>query len=157
MIVLEVLRDGILAASGVVFRIAIIMFPVMVGLRILRDRGGLDWLTQRLSGVMGHLKLPADAAPIIAAGMVFGIVLASALLIKERERGQMSKSQMAAITVLLGCAHAFVEETAVFSSFGANPLIVVASRLTVASVAYTLIVFGPSILRTRLKSESAGE
>lgn len=147
MAVLEVLRDGALNSLGVLLRISLIVFPVMVALRLVKDFGGLEWLEKRLRKVMRRIGLPAEATPAVAAGLIFGFVLGAAFLIDLRKEQGIKRDQLVAICCSLGIVHALLEETAVMISFGADPWVVVSVRFLVAFATYLFIMGVPFVRR----------
>ncbi len=78
------------------------------------------------------LTLPTEAAVPLLAGMLFGIVLGSALIIDYAKEGYLKKRDLLLLGIFLCISHSVVEDTFLFAIFGANPLIIILTRTVLA-------------------------
>ncbi len=115
-------------------RLALLLVPVMVLIEIARYYQLIEKLTGRIKGALEFLTLPQEAAFPLLAGLFFGIVLGSALIIDYAREGILKKRDLLLIGIFLSISHSVVEDTLIFAVFGANPIILLTTRTILAIV-----------------------
>ncbi len=114
--------------------------PLMMLLEIFREYKLLDKVIGAVSRPVGKLGFKRDSIYPLLAGIIFGISYGGGVLIGESSAGRIKGNQNFLVALYLGLCHAVFEDTLLFASLGANGLIVLFSRLLLA----TVIVFGVS-------------
>ncbi len=113
-------------------RLALLLVPVLVLIEIARHYRLIEKITGRVKGALQFLTLPQEAAFPLLAGMFFGIVLGSALIIDYAREGYLKKRDLLLIGIFLSISHSIVEDTFILAVFGANPLILLGTRTFLA-------------------------
>ncbi|NLA27626.1 MAG: nucleoside recognition protein [Firmicutes bacterium] len=162
LIVLTVLKEGL--ASGVlsILRIAPFFIPIMIVVEIARHYKVLELLSSKIKRVLDFLTLPLEAAFPLLVGVCFGIVYGSALIIDYAREGYLEKRDLLLIGIFLSIGHSLIEDTLIFTAFGANPLIIIFIRFTLAFLITRLAAYVMDLLASRRslrqveKKEEAG-
>ncbi len=113
-------------------RLALLLVPVLILIEIARHYRLIEKITGRVKGALQFLTLPQEAAFPLLAGMFFGIVLGSALIIDYAREGYLKKRDLLLIGIFLSISHSIVEDTFILAVFGANPLILLGTRTFLA-------------------------
>jgi hypothetical protein len=113
-------------------RIALLLVPVLIAIEIARHYQIIEKVTGRVKGLMHLLTLPQEAALPLLAGLFFGIVLGSALIIDYSREGYLKKRDLILIGIFLSISHSIFEDTFIFAVFGANPLVILVTRTILA-------------------------
>ncbi len=129
---LVLLREGVLAPLTSIARICLILVPVMVFIEVARHYKILEAISLRIKPLMRLLTLPQEAAFPLLAALLFGIVLGSAVIIEYSREGFLQKRDLLLTGVFMCICHSIIEDTLIFSSIGANPLIFPLFRLLLA-------------------------
>ena len=114
--------------------LALILIPILVLIEIARYYQVIEKLTSRVKGLMQFLTLPQEAAFPLLGGLIFGIVLGSALIIDCAREGYLQKRDLLLIGIFLSISHSIIEDTLIFAAFGANPVIMIGIRTILAIV-----------------------
>ncbi len=133
------------AAAGALLniaRLALFLVPVLILIEIARHYRVIEKITGRVRGLLRFLTLPQEAAFPLLGGIFFGIVLGSALIIDSAREGYLKKRDLLLIGIFLSISHSVVEDSLVFTVFGANPLIILVVRMVLA----ILITRGAALL-----------
>jgi hypothetical protein len=116
-------------------RLALLLIPVIILIEITRYFQVIERITGRVKGTMQLLlTLPQEAVFPLMAGMFFGIVLGSALIIDYAREGYLKKRDLLLIGIFLSISHSIVEDTFIFAVFGANSLVILVTRTILAIV-----------------------
>jgi hypothetical protein len=116
-------------------RLALLLIPVIILIEITRYFQVIERITGRVKGTMQLLlTLPQEAVFPLMAGMFFGIVLGSALIIDYAREGYLKKRDLILIGIFLSISHSIVEDTFIFAVFGANSLVILLTRTILAIV-----------------------
>lgn len=115
-------------------RLALILVPIIVLIEIARHYRLIEKVTGKVRKPLQYLTLPQEAALPLLGGMFFGIVFGSALIIDSSREGILKKRDLILIGIFLSISHSVVEDTFIFAVFGANPLILLATRITLAVI-----------------------
>jgi hypothetical protein len=131
-VVLTVLKEGLFSGAGTILRIALFLIPIMVVVEIAHHYNLLGMLSGKIEGALGFLTLPLEAAFPLLVGAFFGIVYGSALIVDYAREGHLGKRDLLLIGIFLSISHSLVEDTLIFTAFGANPLVIIAIRFCLA-------------------------
>ncbi len=137
---MEFLLDTGLGLFSLLVKVFFIVVPLMILLEIFREFELLDKITDAVRRPAGKLGFKRDSIYPLLAGIIFGISYGGGVLIGESSAGRIKGNQNFLVALYLGLCHAVFEDTLLFASLGANGLIVLFSRLLLA----TVIVFGVS-------------
>ena len=134
MEIIILLVETILATLLSIGRIALLLIPVLILIEIARHYQVIEKITGKVKGVLQLLTLPQEAAFPLLAGIFFGIVLGSALIIEYAREGYLKKRDLLLIGIFLSISHSIVEDTFILAVFGANPLVVLGTRTILAVI-----------------------
>lgn len=137
---MEFLLNTSLGLFSLLVKVFFIVVPLMILLEIFREFELLDRITDAVRRPAGKLGFKRDSIYPLLAGIIFGISYGGGVLIGESSAGRIKGNQNFLVALYLGLCHAVFEDTLLFASLGANGLIVLFSRLLLA----TVIVFGVS-------------
>ncbi len=130
MLLLETIAGALLSIA----RLALILVPILILIEIARTYQVIEKITGKVRGVLKFLTLPQEAAFPMLAGIFFGIVLGAALIIEYSREGYLKKRDLLLIGIFLSICHSVVEDTFILAVFGANPLVLLPTRLFLAVV-----------------------
>ncbi len=131
-------------SSGLFFlllKVFLIVVPLMILLEVSREYKFIDMLTNIIYRPAKHLGFKRDSIYPLLAGVLFGISYGGGVLIGESSAGRIRGNQRFMVAVYLGLCHAVFEDTMIFVSLGANGIIVLASRLFLATIVVTALSF----------------
>jgi hypothetical protein len=134
MEIIMLLYDTILKTLISIGRIALLLIPILVSIEVARYYKIIEKITGIVKGPLKFLTLPQEAALPLLGGMLFGIVLGSALIIDHSREGYLKKRDLLLIGIFLCISHSVVEDTFIFAVFGANPLIILGTRTILAII-----------------------
>lgn len=122
------------AALGIL-QIALIIFPLMVGIQILKDLKIIDYLSRRLEPATKKLGLSSGKASVpLLAGLIFGLAYGAGIIIDSAKEEELSQKDLYLLSIFLIACHAVVEDTLLFVPLGINVLPLLLIRLFVAIV-----------------------
>ena len=130
-VLLTVLKESLLGGAGTILRIALFLIPIMVVAEIAHHYNLLGCF-RKIEIALGFLTLPLEAAFPLLVGAFFGIVYGSALIVDYAREGHLAKRDLLLIGIFLSISHSLVEDTLIFTAFGANPLVIIAIRFCLA-------------------------
>ena len=137
---MQFLLDTGLGLFSLLVKVFLIVVPLMMLLEIFREYELLDKITGAVRRPAGKLGFKRDSIYPLLAGVIFGISYGGGVLIGESRAGRIKGNQNFLVALYLGLCHAVFEDTLLFASLGANGLIVLSSRLLLA----TAVVFAVS-------------
>jgi hypothetical protein len=126
------------AMLGIV-QLAMIVFPLMIGIQILKDLEWLKKFSSSMSPVTKSLGMNENTSTTMAAGLLFGLAYGAGVMIQAVKEDGVSKKDVTLAFIFLMACHAVVEDTLIFIPLGIPvwPLFLI--RLGVAII-LTLIV-----------------
>lgn len=136
---LILIKEGLTGGVLSILRITLLLVPVMVVIELARHFNILEVVSTKIQGCLRFLTLPKEAAFPLVVGMFFGIVLGAALIIDCAKEGYLQKRELLLIGTFLCINHSMIEDTLIFSVFGANPFILFFSRLILAIMITRLV------------------
>jgi len=134
MEIIALLIDTIAGTLSNIARLALLLVPVIVLIEITRYYKTIEKITGRVKKPLQFLSLPQEAALPLLGGMFFGIVFGSALIIDYAREGLLNKRDFILIGIFLSISHSVVEDTFIFAVFGANPLVLLGTRMLLAVI-----------------------
>ncbi len=141
MEILILLYNTIIDSIFSIARLALILIPIMVTIEIARYFEVIEKVTVRVKGALKVLTLPQEAAFPMLAGIFFGIVFGAALIIEYSREGYLNKRDLLLIGIFLSICHSVVEDTFILAVFGANPVVILTTRLILAIIITRLAAF----------------
>lgn len=121
----------------------------MMTAEIARHYNLLESLSKKIKRVLDFLTLPLEAAFPLLVGLCFGIVYGSALIVDYAREGYLGKRDLLLFGIFLSIGHSLVEDTLIFSAFGANPLLIILIRFSLAFMLTRLAAYGMDLLSSR--------
>lgn len=134
MEIVYLLAETILNTLLSIARLALFLIPVLILIEIARHYQVIEKITGRIKKALQFLTLPQEAAFPLLAGMLFGIVLGSALIIDYAREGYLKRRDLLLIGIFLSISHSIIEDTFILAVFGANPLVLVSTRTVLAII-----------------------
>jgi hypothetical protein len=131
--------DAIYGAFVSYVKIALIIIPVLIVMEVLRDLNVIEVVTKLLHPLISRFKIADEGTFLVAIGMVFGLTYGSGVIIQSAKDGHLDNRSLVVVGVFLATCHALVEDTALFSAMGANVLIIMAVRFSVATLMSYLV------------------
>ncbi len=132
MEIVLLLLDTIANALISIARLALILIPILILIEIARAYQVIEKITGKIKGALQFLTLPQEAAFPMLAGIFFGIVFGAALIIEYSREGYLNKRDLLLIGIFLSICHSVVEDTFILAVFGANPLVLLPTRIILA-------------------------
>ncbi len=128
IILIEALKTGLSA----ILDLAIIIFPLMLGIEILKDLKVMDRLSNLMSPLSSFLRIHKDSSLPLVIGVVLGLFFGAGVLVNSVDEGNLDKRSLVVVAVFLALCHAVIEDTVIFAPIGANLLIVLFVRIVAA-------------------------
>ena len=121
----------------------------MIVLGWLQALGLVNPLLKVLKPLMRILGLPDRTAMMFMAGVLFGVVYGSAVIVEEAKQGTFKKEELEYLHISIGINHAIIEDAVLFVVLGLNVFWMGVPKFTMAIVAvqaYRALVY----LRNRI-------
>lgn len=128
IVLLEALKNGILS----ILDLAVIIFPLMIIIEILKDLKIMEKLSNLMSPLTNTLKIHRDASLPLIIGFILGLFLGAGVLVKSVDEGDLDKRSLVIVSIFLALCHAVFEDTVVFTPIGANLMVVILVRVSAA-------------------------
>ncbi len=132
---LEVLKDWVVDTVILLLKILGIVMFILVALETLNSVGWLEKSLRFFRPLMRVCGLPDRGAMMFVAGIVFGLVLASAVIMDEAKKGLMTKEELECSHISIGINHSMIEDPVVFSVLGINILWLIIPKLLASIIA----------------------
>ncbi|PTM56647.1 nucleoside recognition domain-containing protein [Desmospora activa] len=142
---LEITGLALQTAMTGIFQLALVVFPLMMGIQILKDWHWLDRFADWMVPMMRPLGIEPRGSIIMASGLLFGLAMGAGVIIEQAREKGFSKRDMTLMILFLAACHAVVEDTLIFAPLGIDVLPLLLIRLGVA-ILMTLCIawFWPS-------------
>lgn len=162
MEILLILLHSALAALTSIAKIALILVPAITLIELAKHYKVIEKITGKVKGALSFLTLPEEAAFPLLGGMFFGIVLGSALIIDYAKEGYLKKRDLLLTGIFLSISHSIIEDTVIFSVFGANPVVVITTRMILAIIitraaAFLIDHLGPKTAEVKHYKAESGQ
>jgi hypothetical protein len=135
----EISLGALQAATVGVFQLALIVFPVMVMIRVLKDLGALGRFAAWMRPLMQPLGIASHGAVTMAGGLLFGLAFGAGVILEQVREQEFTKKELTLMILFLCACHAVVEDTLIFIPLGINVLPLLLIRL-LAAVTLTLLI-----------------
>ena len=135
----EVALAAVQSATVGVFQFALIVFPVMVAIQVLKDLGALGRFAAWMQPLMRPFGVAPHGAVTMAGGLIFGLAFGAGVILEQVREQEFTKRELTLMILFLCACHAVVEDTLIFIPLGINVLPLLLIRL-LAAVALTLLV-----------------
>jgi len=132
--IVDILKEGILGSAKSMYSIAIIVFPIMIGLQILKDYNILNKISNMFRFVTKIFNISSDSVFPLLVGVIFGISYGAGVIIQSSKDGDITSRDLFLITVFLVTCHAVIEDTLLFVAVGANGYFLLGIRVLSAIV-----------------------
>ena len=132
---LEVLKDWVVNTVILLLKILGIVTFVLIALETLNSMGWLEKSLSLFRPLMKVCGLPDRGAMMFVAGIGFGLILASAVIMDEAKKGLMTKEELECSHISIGINHSMIEDPIVFSILGVNILWLIIPKLLAAIIA----------------------
>jgi hypothetical protein len=139
---LILLKEGLASGVVAILRMSLILVPIMIVAEIARDFNILDPISKKIKWILDLLTLPPEAAFPLLVGVCFGLVYGSALIVDFAREGSLKKRDLLLTGIFLCIGHAAIEDTLIFTAFGANPFLILFIRFSLAFLVTRLAAFG---------------
>ncbi|HEX2729818.1 MAG TPA: nucleoside recognition domain-containing protein, partial [Rubrobacteraceae bacterium] len=136
---MEILLAGLQAAISGIVQLAVIVIPVMLMIRILKDIGVLERFAQLMRPLMRPLGIAPRGAVTMAGGLIFGLAFGAGVIIEQVREQKFTRRELTLMILFLCVCHAVIEDTLIFIPLGINVLPLLLIRLT-AAILLTLLI-----------------
>jgi hypothetical protein len=131
---LATLRGWVTGTGLLLARVLVIIMLIATLLEVSREMGWIDRLLDRFRPVMQVLGLPRATALMFVAGIVFGLLYGSAIIVAESNKGTVTREEVQRFHFSLGVNHSMVEDPLLFAVLGVNLLWLWIPRLIMAII-----------------------
>ncbi len=135
----EILLGALQSATVGVFQLALIVFPVMMVIQVLKDLGALEWFAAKVRPLMRPFGVASHGAVTMAGGLIFGLAFGAGVILEQVREQSFTKRELTLMILFLCACHAVIEDTLIFIPLGINVLPLLLIRL-LAAVALTLLI-----------------
>ena len=135
----EILLGALQSATVGVFQLALIVFPVMVMIQVLKDLGALERFAAWMRPLMRPFGVAPHGAVTMAGGLIFGLAFGAGVILEQVREQEFTKREITLMVLFLCACHAVIEDTLIFIPLGINVLPLLLIRLLVA-ITLTLLI-----------------
>ena len=132
---LEVMKDWVMETIILLLKILGIVMFILIALEALNSVGWLEKSLRFFRPLMKVCGLPDRGAMMFVAGIVFGLVLASAVIMDEAKKGLMTREELECLHISIGINHSMIEDPAIFSVLGINIFWLIIPKFLAAIIA----------------------
>ena len=118
----------------------LIILALMIFVRLLRKLGVIDLLERLLAPVLRLMGMTAAATEITVVGMVMGVAYGSGLILRQTSSGRIAREEVVFSLMLMGLAHALIEDTLLMASLGAHLSGILLGRVVFALATMAIVV-----------------
>ncbi|WP_146049407.1 nucleoside recognition protein [Alkalispirochaeta sphaeroplastigenens] len=126
------LQGWIIDTARALARILCLVVGLMVIQRFLRLRGILPGVARLCEPLVAAFGLPRSTAFLWLAGNTLGLTYGAAVLLEERQQGDLKPEEADLVNHHLAVSHSLLEDTLLFVALGANLLVLIIPRLLAA-------------------------
>lgn len=150
---------GVLAVKTAIIgilQIALIVFPLMIGIQLLKDIHAIQYLSKWLQPLTRILGLSSGETSVpLLAGIIFGLAFGAGVIIESAREENFSKKDLYLLSIFLVASHAVIEDTVIFIPLGINVLPLLLIRVIVAFIITMLTarVWKRLVIHTELVSK----
>ncbi|MGM8366066.1 nucleoside recognition domain-containing protein [Virgibacillus sp. W0181] len=137
----DIVLYGFQTAIIAVIQLSLVIFPLMLAMQFLREKGWLTALSNRFAPFTKLMGMEKNTSMTLVTGLTIGLAFGAGVMIQAvKEDGVSRRDTILALIFLVSC-HAVIEDTVVFIPLGIPvwPLLVI--RLLMAVVLTMTIAF----------------
>ena len=131
----------LLNLGEMLLKIIVIVSVILILLEVLKALKVLDWINKILFFFTKPLGISKNASMPLLIGITCGITYGAGAILASYANKDMNKKDVVLVCVFLCICHAVIEDTLLFSSIGANGLIVILVRFILAYVITMVVGF----------------
>lgn len=118
-----------------ILQIALIVFPLMIGIQILKDIQAIKYLSKWFLPLTRILGLSSGKTSIpLLAGIIFGLAYGAGVIIESAREENFSKKDLYLLSIFLVSSHAVIEDTLIFIPLGINVIPLLLIRVVIAFI-----------------------
>lgn len=148
---------GLETAVTTILQLAAIVIPLMVIMQIMREKGWLNWLSDKFAPFTKVLGMERNTSMTMVAGLTIGLAYGAGLMIQAVKEDNVSRKDMSLALIFLVSCHAVVEDTLVFIPLGIPVLPLLAIRLITAILLTMAVAFFWNRADAKKRKETAYE
>jgi hypothetical protein len=134
-----ILLEALQQATMGIIQLALIVFPLMVLIQVLKDIHIIDIFSKKMSPITRALGMHENTSTTLTAGLLFGLAYGAGVMIQASKEDGVSKKDLTIAFVFLCACHAVIEDTLIFLPLGVPVVPLLLIRLGTA-IALTIIV-----------------
>lgn len=115
---LEISIQALQTAGAGILQLALIVFPLMMGIQIMKDFRWLDYFADLVKPMMRLLGIRSRGGVIMAGGLLFGLAMGAGVIIEQAKDQHFTRREMTLMVLFLAACHAVVEDTLIFAPLG---------------------------------------
>ncbi|QKG83195.1 hypothetical protein GXN76_01100 [Kroppenstedtia pulmonis] len=115
---LEISIQALQTAGTGILQLALIVFPLMMGIQIMKDFRWLDYFADLVKPMMRLLGIRSHGGVIMAGGLLFGLAMGAGVIIEQAKEQHFTRREMTLMVLFLAACHAVVEDTLIFAPLG---------------------------------------
>lgn len=132
--IIDIVKEGLFGGINSVFKIALVVFPLMIILEIARDLNLLQRFAKLCRPITEFIGISEESSFPLAIGMIFGLAYGAGIIIQSAKDGNLDKKNLILVIIFLVCCHAVIEDTLLFVAVGANGILLLTIRLVTAFI-----------------------
>ena len=133
------LADWAVAQLWTLAVLFVIILALVVLMKLLRRIGLESWIHRALTPLLRVLGIGPAAANVTVVGVTLGLSYGAGLLIRDMDRGVMSRRDSFLALCFLGLAHSLIEDTLLILALGADLNGILWARLLFAVVVVAVL------------------
>jgi len=133
--------QGLKTAIIAVLQLSAVIFPLMVAMQFLREKGWLTLLSKAFAPFTRFLGMKENTSFTLVTGLTIGLAFGAGVMIQAVKEDGVSQKDMVLALIFLVTCHAVIEDTLIFIPLGIPvwPLLVI--RFTTAVVLTMIVAF----------------
>src|SRR5690625_587451 len=133
--------QGLKTAIIAVLQLSAIIFPLMIVLQLMREKGWLTTLSKAFAPFTRFLGMKENTSFTLVTGLTIGLAFGAGVMIQAVQEDGVSRKDMVLALIFLVTCHAIIEDTVVFIPLGIPvwPLFVI--RFSAAVVITMIVAF----------------
>ena len=150
--------DALQQAFMGIVQLALIVIPLMIVIRILKDKHFIDIFSKKMSPITRTLGMNENTSTTLTAGLFFGLAYGAGVMIQAAREEGVSKKDLTIAFIFLGACHAVIEDTLIFVPLGIPVLPLLIIRLgTAILLTVTVAIIWKKSEVTRGKEVTIGQ
>jgi hypothetical protein len=154
---LEFLREFTTGSLDLLFRVFLIVVPIMVVLELFEGTRAFGAVVRAWARVVRHVGLDERSAAPTLIGFLFGIAYGGGVIVREVRRHDLGRRQVFIMSVFLSMVHAIVEDSLIFIALGASIFWVVVYRIAWAALVTLVLTALATLVLRRLRGDRGAD